>query len=256
MMMLRVIALASALAHGKAAPSTSRNLAGRELGNPQNCDGLTPNNEQKCYKDVTEDILSKSRDDVGSICKRQPQSTKFECSGCLECWSEEDVCEPRANGEHGRVFSSMTTFPYYDRQSCTGITTVANSPFGAYAAEIPGFIVDRDTETPAGPVAVTFPPITNLNVVPYILELRNKETTFPDGAFQGNTFKPRGLNNPPPGFFNSLDIQWCPNQNWFQVPIDGVTYTLLSQGTSGLTTSCDSSWSVSPPAPVLSTAPA
>ena len=106
------------------------------------------------------------------------------------------------------------------------------SPFGAYAAEIPGFIVDRDSETPAGPVAVTFPPITNLNVVPYILELRNKETTFPDGAFQGNTFKPRGLNNPPPGFFNSLDIQWCPNQNWFQVSIAGVTYTLLSQGTA------------------------
>ena len=245
-MMLRVIVLASALAHGKAAPSTSRNLAGRELGR-EDCDGNngnTPGSKQKCYEDVTDEILAKGRFETGSICTRD-QSKDFTCTGCLECADPiHDVCEPRANDEHGRVFSSMTTFPYYDRQ-CTGITTVANSPFGAYAAG----------NTPAGRIAVTFPQITNLNAVPYILELRNEETTFPDGAFQGNTFKPRGP-NPPPGFFNSLNIKWCPNQNYFQVPIDGVTYTLFSQGTSSLTTSCDSSWSVSPPAPVLSTAPA
>ena len=108
--MLRVIVLASALAHGKAAPSTSRNLAGRELGNLENCEG-DYFNENKCYKGATADILSKPRWHADSICKRED----FTCGGCLECWRPKDVCEPRAKDEHGRVFSSMTLFPYYDK---------------------------------------------------------------------------------------------------------------------------------------------
>ena len=120
MMMLRVIVLASALALGKAAPSTSRNLAGRELGNPENCEG-TPGNQKGCYKGATPDILARSRDDKLSICNR-PQSDKYTCSGCLECANpNKEVCEPRANegvGEHPsrpfRTFSSMTTSPYYN----------------------------------------------------------------------------------------------------------------------------------------------
>ena len=120
MMMLRVIVLASALALGKAAPSTSRNLAGRELGNRENCEG-TPGNQKFCYEGATPDILARSRDDKLSICNR-PQSDKYTCSGCLECANpNKEVCEPRANegvGEHPvrpfRTFSSMTTSPYYN----------------------------------------------------------------------------------------------------------------------------------------------
>ena len=117
MMMLRVIVLASALAHGKAAPSTSRNLAGRELGNREDCEGTRGNMKKaatKCYEDVTDEILAKGRFEEGSICTRDHNAV-FKCTGCLECADpEEDVCEPRANEEHDRVFSSMTTFPYYD----------------------------------------------------------------------------------------------------------------------------------------------
>ena len=52
---------------------------------------------------------------------------------------------------------------------CTGTTTVANSPFGAYAAE--------------NLVKVTFfSKITNLNAVPFTLELFNGE---PDDFFAG-----------------------------------------------------------------------
>ena len=121
MMMLRVIVLASALALGKAAPSTSRNLAGRELGNRENCDG-TPGNEQKCYKGtLNSGILAKSRDDKLSICNRE-ESKRNTCDGCLECADpNKDVCEPRAsewdafNEQHPlRTFSSMTTSPYYN----------------------------------------------------------------------------------------------------------------------------------------------
>ena len=126
MMMLRVIVLASALALGKAAPSTSRSLAGRELGNRENCDG-TPGNEQKCYKGtLNSGILAKSRDDKLSICNREEdreESKRNTCDGCLECADpNKDVCEPRANEGHleehpsrpFRTFSSMTTSPYYN----------------------------------------------------------------------------------------------------------------------------------------------
>ena len=32
----------------------------------------------------------------------------------LECWRPKDVCKPRAKDKHGREFSSMTLYPYYD----------------------------------------------------------------------------------------------------------------------------------------------
>ena len=119
MMMLRVIVLASALALGKAAPSTSRNLAGRELGiNRENCDG-TFGNQRECYKGATARMLALDKDEDGSICTRK-ESTRNTCHGCLECLDpKEDVCEPRADvhfDEHPflRTFSSMTTSPYWD----------------------------------------------------------------------------------------------------------------------------------------------
>ena len=115
MMMLRVIVLASALALGKAAPSTSRSLAGRELGNRENCDG-SPGNQKMCYKGATPDILALDKDEEGSICTREPYSRWNTCHGCLECTDPNEVCEPRANEEHPvfRTFSSMTTSPYWD----------------------------------------------------------------------------------------------------------------------------------------------
>ena len=121
MMMLRVIVLASALALGKAAPSTSRNLAGRELGNRENCDG-TPGNEKGCYKGTKANpgILALDKDEKGSICTRQESwANRNTCHGCLECTDPNEVCEPRANEETEehpffRTFSSMTTSPYYD----------------------------------------------------------------------------------------------------------------------------------------------
>ena len=80
----------------------------------EDCDGNTPGSKQKCYEDVTDKILAKGRFETGSICTRD-QSKDFTCTGCLECADPiHDVCEPRANDEHGRVFSSMTTFPYYE----------------------------------------------------------------------------------------------------------------------------------------------
>ena len=123
--------------------------------------------------------------------------------------------------------------------SCTGITTEANSPFGAYAAE---------------GVAVTFfTQITNLNAVPFTLELNNEEPEdFTGGALEGSDKRKFSLQDtsPPaaPFALNNLDIQWCPDQNYFQVTVFGVTNTLRSQGsTSG--SSCDvvESWSVLPP---------
>ena len=116
MMMLRVIVLASALALGKAAPSTSRSLAGRELGNRENCDG-TPGNEKGCYKGTKANpgILALDKDEKGSICTRQESwENQNTCHGCLECTDPNEVCEPRANDEDGRAFSSMTTSPYWD----------------------------------------------------------------------------------------------------------------------------------------------
>ena len=121
MMMLRVIVLASALALGKAAPSTSRNLAGRELGNRENCDG-TPGNEKGCYKGTKANpgILALDKDEKGSICTRQESwENQNTCHGCLECTDPNEVCEPRADvhfDEHPflRTFSSMTTSPYYN----------------------------------------------------------------------------------------------------------------------------------------------
>ena len=63
-----------------------------------------------------------------------------------------------------------------------------------------------------------------------------KQRTFTDGAFkadgyQGSKFIPTAPLPPgSPGFDinNFLDIQWCPNQNWFLVTIAGVTYILRS----------------------------
>ena len=119
MMMLRVIVLASALALGKAAPSTSRNLAGRELGNRENCDG-TFGNQRECYKGATARMLALDKDEEGSICTRQESwANRNTCHGCLECTDPNEVCEPRANEETEehtffRTFSSMTTSPYYN----------------------------------------------------------------------------------------------------------------------------------------------
>ena len=112
---------------------------------------------------------------------------------------------------------------------CTGTTTVANSPFGAYAAE--------------NLVKVTFfSKITNLNAVPFTLELFNGEPRdFTAGAFDGSKFIPKP--RPAGDFTDSLDIQWCPNQNYFQLKAP-TTKTVRFQGSSG--SSCDQSWSVRP----------
>ena len=126
--------------------------------------------------------------------------------------------------------------------ACTGITTEANSPFGAYAAE--------------GVTVTFFTPITNLNAVPFTLELSvvdgGQPRDFDGGAFEGSArrvFSLQGAAPPAAPFaLNNLDIQWCPDQNYFQVTLFGVTNTLRSQGsTSG--SSCDvvESWSVLPP---------
>ena len=120
---------------------------------------------------------------------------------------------------------------------CTGITTEANSPFGAYENIQEG-------------IAVTFPEITDLNAVPFTLDLGFGLGVqgYTGGAFDGSKFSLQGISPSPNPFTANLDIQWCPNQNYFQVTTSGVgPNTLFSQGTSGLTTSCDSSWSVSPP---------
>ena len=113
--------------------------------------------------------------------------------------------------------------------SCTGITTVANSPFGAYAAEN---------------IAVTFPKITDLNDVPFTLELSfvngGQPRHFTGGAFEGSKFSLQRT-SPSAGAGAPGDIEWCPNQNYFLVTAYGVTNTLV------YTPSCDHSWSVSPP---------
>ena len=112
---------------------------------------------------------------------------------------------------------------------CTGTTTVANSPFGAYAAE--------------NIVKVTFfSTITNLNAVPFTLELLNGEPKDFIGDFDGSKFIPR----PGPASGDVPDIQWCPNQNYFQVKVESspATKTVPFQGSSG--SYCDQSWSVRP----------
>ena len=99
--------------------------------------------------------------------------------------------------------------------ACTGITTEANSPFGAYAAE--------------GVTVTFFTPITNLNAVPFTLELSvvdgGQPRDFDGGAFEGSARREFSLQGtyPPAGAFalNNLDIQWCPDQNYFQVTVDG-----------------------------------
>ena len=124
MMMLRVIVLASAFALADAAPSTTRTLVGRELGNRRgrdDCDGKKPSRQSKCYKGATDSILSLPRTDAASICQRTEDPGSGEesgsgedpitCSGCLEC--QERPSNPRAN-EGNRTFSTKTTFPYWD----------------------------------------------------------------------------------------------------------------------------------------------
>ena len=128
---------------------------------------------------------------------------------------------------------------------CTGITTEANAPFGAYAFEN---------------TAVTFQKITDLNAVTFTLDLGFGMGVkgYTGGAFVGSEFSLQGTSPPAEEFAkDNLDIQWCPNQNYFQVTVFGVTTnTLRSQATAVVPASCDSSWFVSPPAPVLSSAPA
>lgn len=117
-------------------------------------------------------------------------------------------------------------------QICTGVTTVANSPFGAYAAE--------------GIITVTFPKITDLLKVPFTRKLKDgPDEPFKEGAFEGSHFIPKPR---PAGFTDRLDIQWCPNQNYFQVKVEGVD----GSNTLVYTPSCDSSWSVSPPRACMS----
>ena len=120
-------------------------------------------------------------------------------------------------------------------------------------------------------IALTFQKITDLNDnVTFTQELTGcmfdqsldpspcvefegtRVNTFTDGAFQGSEFIPTA---PSEGFDinNFLDIQWCPNQNYFQVKVAGEgPYTLRSQGRSG--SGCDESWSVLP-APRLTSPP-
>tara|TARA_B100000780_G_scaffold210557_1_gene150513 strand:- start:29 stop:592 length:564 start_codon:yes stop_codon:yes gene_type:complete len=115
--------------------------------------------------------------------------------------------------------------------SCTGITTVANSPFGAYENIHEG-------------IAVSFPKITDLNAVTFTLDLFNGlgVRRFTGGAFiEGSKFSLKRISPRAGAFTENLDIQWCPNQNYFQVTVFGATNTLV------YTPSCDSSWSVSPP---------
>ena len=106
---------------------------------------------------------------------------------------------------------------------------MANAPFGAYKGD---------------GVAVTFPKITDLNAVPFALELKyvngGQPRYFTGGAFEGSKFSLENT-SPAAGDGAPAYIQWCPNQNYFQVTDDGVTNTLV------YTPSCDSSWSVSPP---------
>ena len=114
--------------------------------------------------------------------------------------------------------------------SCTGITTEANSPFGAYENIQEG-------------IAVTFPEITDLNAVPFTLDLGFGLGVqgYTGGAFDGSKFILQGISPPPNPFTANLDIEWCPNQNYFLVTVFGDTNTLV------YTPSCDHSWSVSPP---------
>ena len=130
--------------------------------------------------------------------------------------------------------------------SCTGITTEANSPFGAYAAE--------------GVTVTFFTPITNLNAVPFTLELSvvdgGQPRDFDGGAFEGSArrvFSLQGAAPPAAPFaLNNLDIEFCPNQNYFQVATtlpSGVTVgpnTLRWQGSSGSSCNVVESWSVLP----------
>ena len=96
---------------------------------------------------------------------------------------------------------------------CTGTTTCANAPIGEYVAE----------NVPLGPsvvsrVAVTFNKITNLNHVPYKFELTGFGGLKGDfiGAFEGSEFIPKAWADT-----DFLDIQWCPNQHYFQVTVAG-----------------------------------
>jgi hypothetical protein len=87
MMMLRVIVLASAFALADAAPSTTRTLVGRELGNRRgrdDCDGKKPSRQSKCYKGATDSILSLPRTDAASICQRTEDPGSGEESGSGE----------------------------------------------------------------------------------------------------------------------------------------------------------------------------
>lgn len=108
--MLRLIVLAFTIALGNAAPS---NLAGRELGSADECEG-TPGNKKKCYEGATDYILSLPFGNKRSICSTAEDS-HITCSGCLECKHPNDVCKPRAK-EGDRTFSSKTTFPYWDER--------------------------------------------------------------------------------------------------------------------------------------------
>ena len=101
---------------------------------------------------------------------------------------------------------------------CTGTTTVANAPVGAYASST---------------TTVTFPKITDLKAVPFTLELKyvngGQPRDFTGGAFEGSKFSLQRT-SPPAGAGAPAYIEWCPNQNYFQVTVNGVTNTLLSHG--------------------------
>ena len=103
--------------------------------------------------------------------------------------------------------------------SCTGTTTVAKSPFGEYANENPK--IYEITK-------VTFPKIKDINApVTFTLDLGDGLGVrgFTGGAFEGSARREFSLQGtyPPAGAFalNNLDIQWCPDQNYFQVTVDG-----------------------------------
>jgi len=117
---------------------------------------------------------------------------------------------------------------------CTGTTTVANSPFGEYANENP--LAYSPFANVNRKISVKFPKITDLKKITYTLELDNGVVSRTDGAFEGSKLIPkprapctiacqadgtekRRLDGTSP----TLDIQWCPDQNKFQVTVNPFT---------------------------------